>query len=207
VRLHLQYNGKQIILATWNETKQRWLQQGFMAASLPVRPLYPGEVPDVDETGDTCVENALLKARAVYQTLKDENGVVVAEDSALCVDALAGFPGARTARWAPGSDDDRSRLLLEKLAHIPEAQRTAHFLSVIALIFPAGQEHLCDGTLYGSIALAPLGEYAEGYDRIFTLSDGQTIAQVGRAQVEPFDHRRQAIHKALALIQAWTMQT
>lgn len=200
------YNGKQIILATWNATKQRWLHQGFMPASLPMRFLFPGEVPDVDETGNTCAENALLKARAVYQTLKGEDGVIVAEDSALCVDALAGFPGARTARWAPGSDDDRSRLLLEKLAHIPEAQRAAHFLSVIALIFPDGQEHLCDGTLHGSIALAPVGKYSEGYDRIFTLADGQTIAQVGRAKVEPFDHRRQAIHKALALIQAWTSQ-
>lgn len=200
------HNKTQIVLATWNATKQQWLHQGLIPTSLPVRSLYPGEIPDVDETGSTCTENALLKARTVYDKLKGENYVIIAEDSGLCVDVLDGFPGARTARWASGNDDDRSKLLLEKLAHIPETQRTAHFLSVLALIFPDGHEHLCTGTLHGSIALAPVGNRSEGYDRIFTLPDGQTIAQTGRDKIEPFDHRRQAIRKAIELIQAWTRQ-
>ncbi|GAX89041.1 non-canonical purine NTP pyrophosphatase [Effusibacillus lacus] len=190
----------ELILATWNESKKKWLQQGMADLPLSTRILLPGEVEDVEETGSTFAENALLKARAVGHR---PDAIVVAEDSGLCVDALNGFPGVRTARWAPGTDNDRSALLLKKLQDVPPGKRTAAFCSAAAVLFPDGREAVYEGRLDGQIALYAVGELSDGYDRIFQLSGGLTIAQLGREKVEPVDHRRQALAKLATGIRQW----
>lgn len=190
----------EIVLATWNSEKMRWLSQGFDRLSVESRPLRPGEAEDADENGDTFEANALLKAHAIPEA---ENRIVVAEDSGLCVDALGGQPGVRTARWAPGSDDDRSLLLLERLTGVEPARRGAAFVSAVAVRFPDGGSWAGRGELRGRIALAPRGDRADGYARIFELPGGRTIAELGPDVVEPHDHRRQALALAAARIGEW----
>ncbi|WFA86388.1 non-canonical purine NTP pyrophosphatase [Paenibacillus amylolyticus] len=95
----------EIVLATWIPRKAQWINEGLLKIPIPMRALFENEVHEVDDIGNTFEENALLKADAVQIT---SNRIIVAEDSGLCVNVLDGNPGVRTARWAPGTDDDRS---------------------------------------------------------------------------------------------------
>lgn len=191
----------EIVLATWNTRKIKWLKEGLMELPIQTRALFSGEVDEVDENGLTFEENALLKANAVQLT---SNRIVVAEDSGLCVSVLDGEPGVRTARWAPGTDDDRSLKLLKKLKHVYNPPlRNARFMSVIVIRFPDGSSSVTYGKLEGRIAFSPRGELASGYSRIFELSSGLTIAEKGSPTIEINDHHWQALAKATECIREW----
>ncbi|MBN4080949.1 hypothetical protein JYT44_01155 [Caldithrix abyssi] len=189
----------EIVLATWNQRKVNWLKAGLSGLSLPIRPLLSNEAPtSVAETGNTCLENAFLKARAVDSSIYK---IILAEDSGLCIDALEGFPGTHTARWAPGSDDDRSLYLLEKMKHIPKSQRTARFISAVVIVFPDGREFTCEGRMEGVISFNLVGKSGLGYQRIFQLAGGKTMAQIGPEIVTRVDHRSQSLKQAKSAIQ------
>jgi len=167
---------------------------------------------DVEETGATFAENAVLKARA----LADRSGLVaVADDSGLCVDALGGEPGVRSARWlgASATDIDRNTALLDRLRTVGLQDRTAQFVCVAAIAWPAGSEHVEMGTLEGVIALEPAGRNGFGYDPIFcptvsvdgtgdrggnahgTLVSQKTLAELSADQKNRISHRRNAFEK------------
>lgn len=190
----------EIILATWNKTKADWLTKGFASLGLNVRSLNPNEIDDVEENGKTSVENALIKVKAVG-TIK--NTIIVGEDSILSVNALDGFPGVKTVRWSEGTDDDRSLKLLSKLKNIPDEKRGAKFQSAIVLLFPDGTEETFIGELHGNISKELLGEEGNGYQRIFMLPNGKSIAQSGSSLVKTGDHRDQSIKRASQKIQEW----
>jgi hypothetical protein len=118
-----------IVLATWNPDKIQWLSKGFEDLNLPIEAVDPARFAGCEEDGETCAENAGKKAMSVGAI---DGAIVVAEDSGLCCDGLGGFPGTHTARWAPGSDDSRAALLLEKLRGVRD--RRARFLSAIYLV-------------------------------------------------------------------------
>ncbi|WP_145323871.1 non-canonical purine NTP pyrophosphatase [Paenibacillus xylanexedens] len=188
----------EIIFATWNPRKTQWIKEGLLKLPIPIRALFAGEVDEVDENGNTFEENALLKANAVQIAL---NRIIVAEDSGLCVHVLDGDPGVRTARWAPGTDDDRSLKLLEELKHVTNPLlRAARFKSVIAIRFPDGSSSFTYGELEGRIAFSQRGKLASGYSRIFELPNGLTIAENG---VEVNDHHSQALAMATERIKEW----
>lgn len=145
---------------------------------------------DVEETGATFEENALLKARAVMEA----SGLpAIADDSGLCVDALGGAPGVYSARYGgPGLDDEgRYRLLLENLRGQP---RAARFVSVIACCFPDGTVLTARGECPGTIAFAPQGEGGFGYDPVFFLPPlKKTFAQLTPEEKNAISHRGRAL--------------
>jgi len=151
------------------------------------------EWPDVEETGETLEENALLKARAV---LAATGLPVIADDTGLEVSALDGAPGVHTARFA--GDGARYEDNVAKLIEVMAGQddRTATFRTVVALVFPDGVEIIAEGRLEGRISAEPRGADGFGYDPVFDV-DGRTLAEMGTQEKNRLSHRARAI-RALA---------
>ena len=149
--------------------------------------------PDVEESGSTLEENALLKARAV----SDTTGLpVIADDTGLEVAALGGAPGVHTARFAgdEASYEDNVAKLIEVLRG--REDRTARFRTVVALVFPDGGEIVADGSLEGEIIDTARGSRGFGYDPVFAV-DGKTLAEMTLEEKNTLSHRARAI-RALA---------
>lgn len=151
------------------------------------------ELGDVDETGSTFQENALLKARE----MSEATGLAaIADDSGLCIDALGGDPGIFSARWAGTHGDDRANLekVLSQLSQTSDEERTAYFICVAALYLPGGRTHCEEGRFYGSILHSPVGENGFGYDPIFQ-PEGLSIssAQMSAEEKDAVSHRGKAL--------------
>jgi len=126
-------------------------------------------VPDfeVEESGATYEENALLKAKAVFDFLGGKEAVV-ADDSGLSVDALDGGPGLYSARFVPdGTDSEHNEKILELLEDVPEDKRTARYVCAIALLEPGFEPLICRGEVEGQIAFQEDGNNGFGYDPLF----------------------------------------
>ncbi len=157
----------------------------------------PDAFPEVEETGETYLENALLKASAVAQSL----GIpAVADDSGIEVDALGGRPGPRSARYAGehATDEENLQLLMRALKGIPGAGRTARYRCAAALVFPDGRELHADGLCEGTLVTRRRGERGFGYDPIF-VPEGweETMAELADEQKDRISHRGRAF-RALA---------
>ena len=149
--------------------------------------------PEVNEDGETFVENALKKARAVA---KHTGHNALADDSGLCVDALSGRPGVQSARY--GRDDaDRIARLLHELTGVPALGRTAHFSCALALVTQDGMEIVTEGACPGNIALAPRGEQGFGYDPVFVTESGKHMAELSKREKSLISHRGHAFRKML----------
>ncbi len=147
---------------------------------------------DVDETGQTFVENAQLKAHAYCQASRL---LTLADDSGLEVEALGGAPGIHSARYAGpmASDADRIRKLLTALCSVPEEQRAARFRCVIALAWPDGRLETFEGQCKGVIAFEPKGTNGFGFDPIFYLPElGCTMAELPQDVKNRISHRARA---------------
>ena len=145
---------------------------------------------DVEETGTTFEENALLKAKAVMEA----TGLpAIADDSGLCVDALAGAPGIYSARYGGlDSDQARYRLLLENLRGA--GSRAAHFHTAIVCCFPNGDRLDAAGDCFGTIAYAPQGDNGFGYDPVFFVPElRKTFAQLTPEEKNAISHRGNAL--------------
>ena len=184
-----------LVLATANPDKAKEL--GGLLDGFDVQ-LRPADLPDVDETEETLEGNARLKAVAVCQATGE---LAVADDTGLEVDALGGRPGVYAARYAgPGATyADNVAKLLDELAGVPAATRTARFRTVAVARFPDGREIVAEGTVDGTIAEAPAGDDGFGYDPVFVPAggDGRTFAQMARAEKAAVSHRGRAL-RALA---------
>jgi XTP/dITP diphosphohydrolase len=151
------------------------------------------DLHDVDETGSTFQENALLKARE----MSEATGLpAIADDSGLCVDALNGDPGIFSARWAGEHGNDRANLVkvLDQLKDVPDEKRTGYFICVAALYLPGGQTHCEEGRFHGRILHSPVGENGFGYDPIFQ-PEGLSIssAQMSSEEKDAMSHRGKAL--------------
>lgn len=145
--------------------------------------------PEVEETGTTLEDNALLKGRAVVEAV----GLpVLADDTGLEVHALDGAPGVHTGRFAgpTATYADNVTKLLEELSDVTD--RRATFRSVVALVFPDGVEILAEGRLDGTITYEPSGAEGFGYDPVFEV-DGRTLSEMGVAEKNQMSHRARAI--------------
>ncbi len=202
-----------LLVATKNRGKLAELRALF--ASIPHLDVVGADafdkgLPDVEETGATYEENALLKARALARLAG--SGLVLADDSGLEVDALEGAPGVRSARYSGGDAAQNVTKLLEAMADIPPDARTARFRAVIVLVDASGAEPPCvvGGTCEGTIALAPRGHGGFGYDPIFepcradlTLlgrdPDARpTLAELTDAEKNRISHRARAAQALVA---------
>lgn len=180
-----------LLLATHNRGKRREWQA--LLGELPVEVILPDDLglsSEVDETGETYHENALLKARA----LAAESGLpTLADDSGLEVDALEGAPGVRSARYHLGTDEVRYRALLRALEGVPEDRRSARFRCVAALVLPDGREFLTEGVCEGYIIFEPAGEGGFGYDPVFYVVEaGCTMAELPAEMKNRLSHRAHA---------------
>ena len=155
---------------------------------------------EVEENGTSYEENARLKAAAYAQA---SGLLTLADDSGLEVDALNGEPGPLSARYGgPGlSDAGRVQLLLAKLVAVPDAQRTARFVCVIAIAEPAGASHLVRGECHGIIIREPRGRSGFGYDPVFLLPEpGLTLAELSQEQKNTLSHRARAAQQARSVL-------
>jgi XTP/dITP diphosphohydrolase len=151
------------------------------------------DLADVEETGATFQENALLKA---HQMSAATGLPAIADDSGLCVDALGGDPGIFSARWSGVHGDDRANLLkvLDQVKNVPDEDRTAYFICVAALVLVDGASHCEEGRFHGRLLHHPVGENGFGYDPIFA-PDGYSIssAQMSAANKDAISHRGKAL--------------
>lgn len=160
------------------------------------------EVPEVEETGATFLENALLKARAYAERFEC---AALADDSGLEVDALGGAPGVRSARYAgePSDDAANNAKLLAELAGVPEGERSARFRCVVAVAWPDGRVLAADGVCEGSIGFEPKGAGGFGYDPLFwpAAAPGRTMAELSPAEKSAISHRGSALRALRAALE------
>jgi len=154
---------------------------------------------DVEETGTTFEENALLKAKAVMEA---SGMAAIADDSGLEVDALGGAPGVYSARYGnKDSDPARTAFLLENMKDVPAEQRTARFVSAIACALPDGRVVTARGTCEGTILFETRGDNGFGYDPVFYVPEiGMTFAEADGERKNAISHRGNALKQFL---QAW----
>ena len=179
----------EIIIATGNAGKVREFKRmleplGYQVFSQKEK----GIVLDVEETGSTFAENAMLKAKAVW---KIAGLPVIADDSGFCVDALDGRPGIYSARYAGehATDADRVEKLLSELEGKP--RRTGRFVCAIAYLDGKGGAHTFEGVCEGRIALAPRGTDGFGYDPVFLVGE-KTFAEMTAEEKDAVSHRGKA---------------
>ena len=192
---------KILIVATRNAHKVQEIA-AMLPAEYEVHSLadFP-DAPEVEETADTFAGNAALKACGISDILP---GMVLADDSGLCVDALGGAPGVMSARYAGehGNDAANNARLLQELAAVPQPH-TARFMC--AMCVAQGGKVLAEfvGKVEGSITSAPAGEHGFGYDPLFVPAGYDcTMAQLPAEQKNAISHRADALQQFLA----WTRQ-
>ena len=145
---------------------------------------------EIEETGTTFRENALLKAKA---GLLRTGYISVADDSGICVDYLNGAPGIFSARYSGGSDEDNNNKLLNELEGVPLGKRGAHYTAAIACVFPDGREFTVEGKCYGKIAFErQAGNGGFGYDPLF-ISEKGPFSQLTAEEKDSISHRGQAL--------------
>jgi len=192
----MQRNEKmRLIVASGNKNKLREIAEIFSDFEVCSQKEM-GFDEDVEETGTTFAENALIKARAACEAL---GCMALADDSGLCVDALNGAPGIFSARYCGyhGSDKENRDLLLKNMEEI--SNRKAHFTSAIALVYPDGRELIAEGHTYGTILQEETGEGGFGYDCLFFSDDLQKSFGVATAEEKnKVSHRFRALQAMLA---------
>lgn len=180
------------VLATHNPGKLR--EMGAILSGLGVEVVSPADLGltvDVEETGSTFSENAMLKAKAVCA----EAGIpAIADDSGICVDALNGGPGVYSARYGGEGLDDAGRCALLLSSMRGQTTRAAHFICAIACAFPSGDTLTAEGRCDGAIAFAPMGKDGFGYDPIFLYPPkAKTFAQLTAEEKSAVSHRGKAL--------------
>lgn len=196
-----------MVMATRNRGKAAELQQllGDLAVDILTMDSF-SEVPEIEETGQTFRENAVLKAQTVarYTHLP-----VLADDSGLAVDALGGQPGVYSARFAgePYNDEKNNRKLLALLKGIPPEQRTARFVSSLAFITADGLLKVTEGYCEGFILEEPRGNGGFGYDPLFYLPTlGKTMAELSPTEKNQISHRGKALREMLPFLRQYLQQ-
>lgn len=148
---------------------------------------------EIEETGETFAENAMIKAKEVMRLT---GKIAIADDSGLVVDALDGAPGVYSARYsgAGATDDSNNKLLKQSLMDIPFCDRTARFVSVIALAFPDGREGSYRGIVEGRIGFNEMGSHGFGYDPLFIPeNETRTFGEMTAEEKNKLSHRARAL--------------
>jgi len=191
---------KEIIFASHNKGKIEEIRQILTRFQIKVLSSDDMELPDIEETGTTFEENALLKARGIAQL---KNVPCLADDSGLCVDVLGGRPGVYSARYAPNRDFKKAmEMLLCEMAATHTEDRKAHFSCVLALAYPNGDYRVFEGRVDGRIGYEQKGENGFGFDPVF-IPDGydETFAELGSDIKNTISHRAKALEKFTAYIE------
>lgn len=188
-------NGKKLVIASHNEGKIKEIRNLLNPYGVDVVSAAELQLPDVEETGTTFEENAVLKA----ESLAKLSGLpCLADDSGLCVEALGGRPGVYTARYAPNRDFGKGMdKLLAELSGVESQERAAFFNCVLALSLPEGKTQTFSGKVCGRIAYEKCGDGGFGFDPLFIPDegDGRTFAQMAQSEKDKISHRGRALEK------------
>lgn len=188
------------MIATKNPGKVKEFEHIFKKFQIQVKSLldFP-DMEDVEETGETFEDNALLKARTIA---KLQNIVVLADDSGLEIEALDGRPGVYSARYA-GPDRSDAANMEKVLSEMEDVTtRAAQFVCALAMVIPDGDEYVVRGTCPGIINRQPIGDEGFGYDPIFYLPEiDKTMAEIPKSQKNVLSHRANAFKKLEKILQ------
>lgn len=195
---------KTIILATHNEGKVREMRRllpDYTVCSLKDL----GVEMDVEETGQTFLENAHIKASAIASLLKDRGisfDYVVSDDSGMEIDFFDKKPGIYSSRWLGEETpyEEKNRIILERMKDVPEEGRSARYVCAISCIQESGREHQVQETAEGYIALEPKGSGGFGYDPIFYFPGLGTFAQIPLSVKNRVSHRGKALRSIAELL-------
>lgn len=187
---------KEVIIATKNPGKAREFAHIFAPRGIVVRTLldYP-EIKDVEETGQTFEENAILKAEAISKQL---NKMVISDDSGLIIDALGGRPGIFSARYAGEEKNDQANIdkVLNELNGIATEKRTARFYCALAVADLGKETITVSGTCEGQVLEERKGSNGFGYDPIFyVVEKGVAMAELSSDEKNKISHRAIALQK------------
>ena len=188
---------RKLVLATQNSGKIKEFERLLAEFVSDVQVLglrdFP-DMPDIAETGESFIENSLLKARGICEFTQLPT---LADDSGLCIDYLNGDPGIYSARWSGVHGDDAANIskVLLQLEGVPQSERSAQFVCEVALVFPVGHLHqgrelIESGKLSGFITLSPRGTAGFGYDPIFQpVGTELTLGEFAHGEKDKISHR------------------
>lgn len=195
---------KQVIIATQNKGKAKDFEALFGPLGYEVLTLRDvAKDMDVEETGVTFEENAILKAEAVAEALQT---TVIADDSGLEIDALNGEPGVYSARYAGEAKSDEANIekVLAKLEGVSEEQRTARFRCVLAIASPNKETVTYSGSCEGMILSERKGDHGFGYDPIFFVpNEGKAMAELLPEEKAAISHRGNALRELEKAMPEW----
>lgn len=182
---------KEIIVASNNKGKIKEIQEilkNFDIISME----KAGIDLDIEENGKTFEENAIKKAKTLFNLLNGK--LCIADDSGIEIEYLNGFPGVFTKRWHNGSDRERNLEIIEKMKGVPKEKRKISFVTAIAL--SNGKEDFCEiGKVDGFVAEKPRGSNGFGFDEIFELENGKTLAEISSEEKNKISARKIALEK------------
>ncbi|MGM0920954.1 MAG: XTP/dITP diphosphatase [Bacillota bacterium] len=194
---------KEVIIATKNAGKLIEFQSILSQYDLKAISLLDLEdSPEVEETGSTFEENAILKAEAISKLY---GKMAIADDSGLSVDYLGGEPGVYSARYAGAEKSDAANIekVLLQLKGVPKEERNARFRCALALSEPGRETVTVEGSVEGYITEEPIGGNGFGYDPIFLVKDkAKTMAQLTKDEKNKISHRAVALQKLAKLLKA-----
>lgn len=196
---------KTVVIASNNAHKTREIAEALDFPGWEFRTLRElGIASDPEEDADTFEGNARIKARAAREA--SGGRAVLADDSGLVVDALDGAPGVRSARYAgeDATDAANNSKLLDELADVPDAQRTARFVCTLVFIDEDGSEEVAHGVVEGRIGRAERGEHGFGYDPLFlpdVFGGERTLAEALPQEKNAVSHRGNALRALRARIE------
>ncbi len=193
---------KTLVIATGNPNKLKEIQS--LLKDFPIQIQSKDEAGlqsvEIEETGTTFEENALLKAKGIQAYT---GTMVLADDSGIAVDALEGAPGVYSARYAgeEANDQKNNEKLLEALKEVPKEERGAEFVCAMVLLFPDGKILKATGVTRGEVGFENKGRGGFGYDPLFELPDGKTMAELSAGEKNALSHRGKALRRIKELLE------
>ncbi|MED1490429.1 XTP/dITP diphosphatase [Bacillus smithii] len=193
---------REVVIATKNKGKALEFEQMFQPFQIQVKTLLDlPEFPEIEETGATFEENAIIKAESV---MKETKAMVMADDSGLVIDALDGRPGVYSARYAGPEKDDEANIqkVLRELEGVPLSKRTARFYCALALAIPGRETITVNGICEGFITFEKKGANGFGYDPIFFVQGYErTMAELLPNEKNKISHRAKALAKMRTILE------
>lgn len=186
------------MLATHNKGKLSEFRELLADAPFELT-LWEGDGEIVEETGDTYLANARLKAHVVA---KATGRPALADDSGVEVDALGGLPGIHSARFVSEIPWQNSREILVRLMSVPDQKRTARMRAVLCLAWPDGRDIDAEGIVEGWILGWPKGQHGFGVDPIFSLDGRTALAEMSPAEKNRISHRARALRQLMIKVSA-----
>lgn len=182
-----------VVMATTNQNKVREIREMLEGTDIEVSSLADlGIDADIEENGSTFAENALIKAMAIAKLAE---GIVLADDSGLVIDALGGEPGIHSARFMGDAPyEEKCAEILRQMRDIPDEKRSARFVCAMAMVYPGGSTKTFEGKFEGFIGHEYKGTNGFGYDPIFFVPEfGKTSAEMLPEEKNAVSHRGKAL--------------